>query len=219
MLPKHKLQDVVHAVRTANVSSSDVDVLRRGIYDIAMHAFTSEVLTLGRMRSVITAVRVGVADSAQSRSAMVDASLELAQQGAYQGLCTAALEGLTSAGLAYTEFLKFNYLNVADDFDQLLLHETLALKQQIDQVTLCADWLSNSNVVRLQLRGFSRLLQPEVSAIKQETESVLPWTDRFFQASGYAVARGKSNAQASLLLLGLLTSGVLSGLRGAQAAA
>jgi hypothetical protein len=219
MVPIRRLQDVVHAVRTANVSASDVVALRRGVYDIAMHAFMSEVLTLGRMRSVIAAVRIGVADSAQSSSGMANPPMKFAQRGAYQGLCTAALEGLTSAGLAYTEFLKFNYLGVPADFDQMLSHETLALKQQIDQVTLCADWLSNSDVTRLQLRGFNQLLQPEVSGIQQDAESVLPWTDRFFQASGYAVVQGKSNAQASLLLLGLLTSGVLSGLRGAQAAA
>lgn len=208
-----KLQDIVQTVRcTTQGISPDIDTVRTSIYGVVMHAFMNEVLTLGRMNGVIRAVRKGLDYSKLTASHKAPYSLTLARQGAYRGLCCAADEGLTAVGLAYSDLLKFHGFSLPTDFGKLLLHETLGLKQQLEQVTLCADWNSNEQVTRMQEHWFEQLLIPLRPYPKSQETPVMSWSSRFFQICGYEPSRGKADPQASLMLLGLLTSGVLSGL-------
>ncbi|MGA8514748.1 MAG: hypothetical protein WB821_08245 [Burkholderiaceae bacterium] len=212
-----KLQDIVQTVRhTTQDISPNLDAVRASIYDVVMHAFMSEVLTLGRMNGVIRAVRKGVDDSKSTASDAATNTLTLTQLGAYRGLCRAADEGLTAVGLAYTDLLKFHGLSLSTDFEKLLLHETFRLKQQLEQVTFCADWHSNSQVTGLQSHWFAQLSVPLTPDFRAQEASVMPWSARFFQLCGYEPSMGKSDPHASLMLLGLFTSGVLTGLRSAQ---
>jgi hypothetical protein len=220
MVSPTTLHDLVQTARTTTeVSSSDFDVLRRRIFDITMHAFLADVLTLERMRSVIQAVCSGVTDNANAQVSLVADTRVLAHRGAYQGLCSAAGEGLTAAGLAFTQFFKFHDSSLSAEVSKALVDETQALKQQIDQITRYADQLSNSEVTQRQTRGFEQLLLPIRSQTKPANASTLSWTERFLQGSENQPLHVKNNTNASLKLLGLLTSGVLLGLREAQAAA
>jgi hypothetical protein len=213
----YKLQDIVQTVRhTTQDIYPDIDAVRTSIYGVVMLAFKSEVLTLSRMNRVIRAVRKGVDDCKLTASQVASHELTLARLGAYRGLCSAADEGLTAVGLAYTDLLKFHGFSLSTDFGKLLLHETLGLKQQIEQVTLCADWNSNGQVTQLQSHWFGQLLVPLKPDSKPQEAFVMPWSARFFQICGYEPLMGKSDPDASLMLLGLLTNGVLTGLRSDQ---
>jgi hypothetical protein len=219
-----KLQDLVQtARRVARDNATSLDAVHVRIYDLAMHAFMSEVLTLGRMTRVVQAVRNGIEDSANQASdtyTSIEASSEaISQREAYRGLCTAANEGLTAAGLAYAELRKFSGTRLSAEFGKTLLPEILEYKQQLDQITIGANWFSNNQIKRLQTHWFDQLLHIEEQGSKQEKMSGLPWIDIFFQSCGYEAKTEKSEVQANLMLLGLITSGALIGLRASQAAA
>lgn len=214
------LQDVSQTMRyTTQAGLPDFEVLRHSIFDITMHAFMRDVLTLERMRSVIQTVCMGVADDTTTPTSLAPSTRESAQRGAYQGVCSAAGQGLTAASLAFGQFSELHGLHVPMEVGAALNHEALALKQQIDHVTQCADWLSNGNVIRLQARGFSLLLPRRRELAKQAQETTVSWAERFLQECAYQPAAVGSNIQASHLLLGLLTTGVLTGLWASQAAA
>jgi hypothetical protein len=209
----HKLQDIVQTVRhTTQDISPDIDAVRTSIYGIVMNAFTSKVLTLNRMNGVIRAVRKGVDDCKLTASQAAPHELTLVRLGAYRGLCSAADEGLTAVGLAYIDLLKFHGFSLPTDFEKFLLHETLGLKQQLEQVTLCAEWNSNGQVTGLQAHWFEQLLIPLKPDSKPQEDSVMPWSARFFKICGYEPSGERSDPHANLMLLGLLTSGVLTGL-------
>jgi hypothetical protein len=206
------------ACLTTEASFLDFDLLRSNIFNITMQAFLADVLTLERMRSVIQAVCSGVTDNTNAPNGLGADTLVLAHRGAYQGLCSAAGQGLAAAGLAFTQFFKFHGSSLSGEVSGELVRETLALKQQIDQITQYADWRFNSDVTRLQAHGVEQLLLPNSSQTTQTNESSMSWTERFFQEAADQPRHAKSNTNASLMLLGLLTSGALLGLREAQAA-
>jgi hypothetical protein len=206
------------ASSTTLEKSRDLDAVRASIYEIAINAFMKEVLTLNRMHGVILAVREGVDDGVvTAASGSDDNAPPKMQQCAYRGLCTAADEGLAAIGLAYSEYARFHRYSLPASFGSLWLHEVRALRQQIDQITLGADWTANSAVASLQRYWFEKLLNPVESYINAEEASALGWDDRFFQVCGYEALQDKNNFKASLMLLGLLTSGALMGMRSSQA--
>jgi hypothetical protein len=212
------LQNIVQTARFTTLEKSpDLDAVRASIYEVAITALMKEVLTLDRMRSVIQAVREGVDDAAGAASGSDGNALLKMQQCAYRGLCTAADECLTAIGLAYSEYVRFHGNSLPVSFGSAWLHEVRGLRQQVDQITLGADWASNSTVVGLQSYWFEQLFMPVKTYINAEEASALRWEDRFFQVCGFETLRGKSNVKASLMLLGLLTSGTLLGMRSSQA--
>jgi hypothetical protein len=195
-----------------------LDVLQSSIYALAMQAFMGEVLTLDRMTAVLQAMQKGIGDSA-ARSAETDLSrLALAQREAYRGLCRAACEGLSAAGLAYTECMKLNGAVVSADFKKAIAHETRELKQQVDQIINFADWSSNTQITLLQTHCFDQLGNVETSNPKSSTGYELPWSSRFFRLCGYGPTVEKNETQANLMLLGLITNGALTGLHNCQPA-
>lgn len=213
-------KDASQTVRlTTEASVPDFEVLRHSIFNIAMHAFLSDVLTLERMRSVIEAVNLGVSDDTNASIGLAAGVQMLARRGAYQGLCSAAGEGLTAAGLAVTQFSKLQGYHLPTDVGKTLVQETLALQRQIDQITRSADWLANSEVTSLQARGYEQLLQPFSTQANQGEESTISWTERFFQGDEFQPLQARSTTGAMLMLLGLLISGVLIGLRADYATA
>jgi hypothetical protein len=225
MISSKTLQSILETSNAfSDVSPDKFELLRKRIYEISMHAFQHDILTLTRMRSVIHTIHIGVTERAKASPNLINDNVENAQRYACQGLCSSAGIGLTAAGLAYTQFSKFYGPSLHADIGESLMRETLALKEQLDQVTRCAGWLTNTEVIRLQAHGFEQLMQPVVTHAKHVDESCISWPDRFFKNSGYkslhakSNASAKSNANASLMLLGLLTSGALIGLREAQAA-
>ncbi len=214
------LQDLVQKARLAardNVTS--LDAVHVSIYDLAMHAFMNEVLTLARMTCVVQAVRLGIEDSASQAADAGTSGNARSQCEAYRGLCTAANEGLTAASLAYAELRKFSGQNLSAEFSSTLLQEGLEFKRLLDQITIRANWLSNNRITRLQAHGFDQLLQLEEHGSKQEKVSAIPWSHVFFQSCGYETRFEKPDVQATLMLLGLITSGTLIGLRASQATA
>ncbi len=217
MASLQKLQNLVQTARaTTQEKPQNMDAVRASIYDVAIKAFMKEVLTLNRMRGVIQAVCEGVNDGTATASGASESdgyALSRMQQGAYRGLCAAADEGLTAIGLAYSEYARLSGHSARAGFGSAWLHDVRAFKQQLDQITLGADWASNSAVTGLQSYWFEKLLNPETANTNAEEVSALDWDDRFFQVCGYEAERGKSNAKASLMLLGLLTNGTLLGIR------
>jgi hypothetical protein len=202
-----------------SVSPDSFELLRKKIYEISMHAFLQDVLTLSRMRSVIQTVSTGLTENANGSVHLAQDTVQRAQRSAYRGLCSASGLGLTAAGLAFTQFSRFHGVALPSETGKTVVRESLALKDQIDQVTRHADWRTNADVIRLQAHGFGQLMQPIGIYAKLGDESLVSWPDRFYQNCGYAPPLSNSNADASLLLLGLLTSGALIGLREAQAVA
>jgi hypothetical protein len=220
MVSSTTLQDISQTVhRTTGATPPDFEVLRSSIYDITMHAFLNEVLTLERMCSVIQAVCMGVAHNTNAPTGGVADTQVLARRGAYQGLCTAAGLGLTAAGLAFTQFSQFHGTSLPAGVGRAMVDEALALKQQIDQVTRGAGWLSNGDVTQLQARAFEQLFRLSRTQTQRASESSISWAERVFRDSEYQALHATSQIRASLMLLGLLTSGVLTGLRASQAAA
>jgi hypothetical protein len=218
MASLRQLKNIVQTARSTTLEKSrDLDAVRESIYEIAINAFMKEVLTLSRMRGVIQAVREGVDDGAVTASDSDANGLPKMQQCAYRGLCTAADEGLAAIGLAYSEYVRFHGQSLPVSFGSVWLHEVRGLRQQIAQITLGADWASNSAVAKLQCYWFEQLLNPVKSNINAEEVSALGWDDRFFQICGYEALRDKNATKASLMLLGLMTSGVLVGMRSSQA--
>lgn len=220
MASSRKLQNLVQTARFTTLEKSrDLASVRTSIYDVARNAFMKEVLTLDRMRGVIQAVREGVDDGTVAVPGFDGYALAERQQDAYRGLCTAADEGLTAIGLAYAEYVRFHGHYLPASFGSAWLHEVRELRRQIDQITLGADWTSNSAVTGLQSYWFEHLLKPVATNINAEEMSALRWDDRFFQLCGYDAPRDKSNATANLMLLGLLTNGALLGMHSSQAVA
>jgi hypothetical protein len=181
-----------------------------------MHAFMSEVLTLGRMTRVVQSVRKGIEDSSNQVSNPDVSSKAMPQREACRGLCTAANEGLTAAGLAYVELRKFSGKILSVEFDNALLKVVLDYKQQLDKINMGADWFSDNQITRLQTHWFDQLLHSENQGSKQEKMSATSWSSKFFESCGYEEKIAKSEAESNLMLLGLLTSGALVGLRNAQ---
>jgi hypothetical protein len=201
---------------TARGNFADLKVLHASIYALAIQAFRSEVLTLGRMTAVLQTMQKGIEDSA-ARSLETDLSkLSLSQIDAYRGLCRAACEGLTAAELAYAEFIKLNGMMVSEDFKTLVEQEALKLKQQVDQIVNFADWSSNTQIAVLQSHWFDQLSNIKTSNFKSNTESEMTWGSRFFQLCGCESVVEKNETLASLMLLGLITNGALAGLKNFQ---
>jgi hypothetical protein len=215
-----KLQDLTQTARlVAQDNASDLDAVHVSIYDLAMHAFMNEVLTLGRMIRVVQAVRQGIEDSENQTTGADNSTEATFQREAYRGLCKAATEALTAAGLASIELRKFSGENLSAEFGKTLWQAILQYKQQLDQITIEADWLSNNRIKGLQTHWFDQLIYIGQQGSEQEQMSTLPWNDIFFQSCGYKAKTEKSDVQANLMLLGLITSGALIGLRASQAAA
>jgi hypothetical protein len=220
MVSSTALQVVSQQVRvTTEASLPDFEILRSSIFDITMHAFVGEVLTLERMCSVIQAVCIGVADNTNAPAGTAADTMVLAHRGAYQGLCSAAGLGLTAAGLAFMQFSRFHGTSLPAGVGKAMVDQALVLKQQIDQVTRYADWLSNGDVTQLQARAFEQLFRRGSTQTQRASESSVPWVDRVFRDSEFQPLHASNHIRASFMLLGLLTSGVLTGLRVDQAAA
>jgi hypothetical protein len=216
-----KLQNLTQTARlVARDKASDLDAVHASIYDLAIHGFMSEVLTLGRMTRVVQAVSNGIKDSTNQTPDTNVSNEAMSLREAYRGLCAAATEGLAAAGLAHAEFRKFNGENLSTEFSKALLQEILAYKLQLDQITIEADWPPNNQINHLQVHWFSQFFQHIVEQdSKQEKRSGLHWNYVFFQLCGYEAKTEKSDIQANLMLLGLITSGALTGFRASQAIA
>ena len=202
-----------------SVSPDNFELLRMKIYEISIHAFLQDVLTIERMRSVIQTINMGVMESTRASSNLADENVEKAQRSACQGLCSAAGLGLSAAGLALTQFSRFHGVRFPCAMGKELALEAHALKDQIDLVTQSAGWRNNSNITRLQAHSFAQLMQPIGIHAKQADASAIPWSDQFFHSSGYKPLQATGKTNASLMLLGLLSSGSLVALLDAQAAA
>jgi hypothetical protein len=208
-----KIQDLAHtAILVARKASSDLDSVHKGIYDLAMHALMSEVLTLRRMTKVVESVRKGIEDISDRASIADDSGKAKSQREACRGLCTAASEGLTAAGLGYVAMRKFSDNSLSVEFYNALLKVVLDYKRQLDQINMVANWSSDSRIMRLQMYWFDQLLHIEKQDLKQENMSAIPWSHVFFQSCGYEEKIAKNDVESNLMLLGLLTSGALVGL-------
>jgi hypothetical protein len=212
-----KLQDLAHStLLAAQKTPSGLDAVHMGIYDLVVHAFTSEVLTLGRMTIVVQSVYKGIADSA-NQDPSADVSFNgLSQREAYRGLCAAATEGLTAAGLAYAELRKFSGKSLPLEFDNALSKVALDYGQQLGQINIGAAWFSDSRIVRLQTELFDQLLRIDEQDSKREKLTAVPWARKFFLSCGYEGENVKGDIESNLMLLGLITSGILVGLLTAQ---
>ena len=195
---------------------ADIEVLHASIYALARHAFRSETLTLGRMAVVLQEMQKGIEDT-QSYEANLS-RLAQVQIGAYRGLCRAACEGLIAAELACAEFIKLNGVIVSADFKSVIELEALELGHQFDQVINRADCGSNTQINLLQTHWFDRLRKFQTSNFKSNTVSETSWGNRFFQLCGYTSIVKKNEAQANLMLLGLITNGALGGVQNFQLA-
>lgn len=210
--------------QTAGLATRDnalgVDAVHARIYDLAVNAFMSEVLTLGRMTRVVQAVHDGIADSNIPSHDKDVAGEARSQREAYRGLCAAATEGLAAAGLAHAQFCKFSGNHLSVELGNTLSQEILAYKQLLDHITTKTDWHSHSRINLLQEHWFGQLLQPVgKQGAKQANGSAIPWSDVFFQSCGYETKAENSGIQANLMLLGLITSGAFAAIRASQAAA
>jgi hypothetical protein len=216
-----KLQNLTQTARlVAQDNVSDLDTMHESIYDLAMHGFMSEVLTLRRMTRVVQAVRHGIEDSTNQTPETNVSNKAMPLREAYRGLCTAATEGLAAAGLAHAELRKFSGENLSTEFGNALWQEILEYKLQLDQITIEADWPSNTRIHHLQTHWFSQFFQHIAKQdSKQEKISAQHWNYVFFQLCGYEAKTEKNDAQANLMLLGLIASGALTGLQASQAAA
>jgi hypothetical protein len=214
-----KLQDLVQTARlVARDNASGLDAVHVSIYDLAMHAFMSDVLTLARITSVVQAVQNGI-EACTSQASDTDASSQaIFEREAYRGLCTAATEGLTAVGLAQAEFCNFSGKRLSPEFSKALWQETIACKQELDQITILADWSENIRITRIQTHWFDQILQHiEERHPKHGNISAMPWSHLFFQSCGYEAKTEKNDVQATLMLLGLISSGTLIGLQASYA--
>jgi hypothetical protein len=221
MASSKNLQYLAHTAQLyARHNASGLDVVHVSIYELAMHALMSEVLTLGRIAGVVLAVRNGIEDCTIPASGADECSQAIFEREAYRGLCTAATEGLTAVGIAQGEFCKLSGKNLSKEFSKTLAQEILECKRQIDQITIAADWPDSNQIKRSQTHWFDHLFQHiEEQNSKQEMTSAMTWSQVFFQSCGYEAKNEKSDAQASLMLLGLISSGALIGLRSSYASA
>lgn len=209
-----KLQNLVQITdRATRDNLSDIELTRVSIYEIAMHAFLSEVLTLERMNKIINAIKKGVNSHKATADNSAVSITAVLQQAAYRGLCSAACEGLTAVGLAHTEFMKQNRYGIADDVYKTLLKETLQLKFQMDQITMLSGWQLNLDVTSTQHHWFSQLMKPSTPHLHYDNTPALPWCDHFFELCGYQKISNYKNPSSSLMLLGLFSSGALVGMR------
>jgi hypothetical protein len=199
-------------------NTSGLDALHVSIYDLAIHGFMSEVLTIARMTRVVVAVRNGIDDSTHQASGANISIQALSQREAYRGLCTAATEGLTAVALAHVELRKFSGNSLSSEFAKALLQISMKYKQQLDLINARADWLSNRRIILKQSHWFDKLLYTQEQDSKKVSLSSMSWSSIFFQACGYEEKSAKSEVDSSLMLLGLITSGTLAGLRTVQAA-
>jgi hypothetical protein len=158
-------------------------------------------------------------EACTSQASDTDASSQaIFEREAYRGLCTAATEGLTAVGLAQAEFCKFNDKRLSTEFRQTLWRETIECKQLIDQITIKADWSENDRITRIQTHWFDQILQHiEERDPKYENISAMPWSHLFFRSCGYEEKTEGNDVQATLMLLGLVSSGALIGLQASHA--
>jgi hypothetical protein len=210
-MPSFKeLQDLAqNASVVTRDNASGLDAVRANIYDLAMHGFLSQVLTLGRLTRVVQALQSGIEDStnhAPSTDVFIEA---IYKREAYRGLCTAATEGLTAAGLAHAQLRRLSGKRLSSKFSIALADLGRKYKQQLDQVNIAADWSSNRAITLQQSLWFDKLLYFDEPSLKQESTSAMPWSSMFFQACGYEEKTAKSHVESSLMLLGLITSGAL----------
>lgn len=211
----HKFQDNTQNMRVLNGNYfSDLEASSVSIYDVAMYAFMSEVLTLGRMNSIINTVKKGIDVHKTMPLELRSPVPVLALVEAYRGLCSASCEGLTAVGLAHTEFIKHHRFSLLDNFYTTFLHEISQLKAQIEQLTILSGWQLNAEVTSLQHHWFSQLLTPLTKNIQPNDLSAVPWCDQFFQICGFEkIKKNNKNLSSSFMLLGLFTSGALLGMR------
>lgn len=208
------LQAVLHATHmSVNKNLTDSDAARASIYNLVIHAFISEVLTLARLNSVIYSVREGINDFSTAKIQLTSYMLPMAQQSAYRGLYSAASEGLAAAALAYAEFMKYSRFGVSDNFNKNMEYEILQLKCQLDQITVLSDWQSNIGAQGEQMRWLEQLSVPITANTTQDCKSILSWSDQFFQICEFKAVKNSENLVAGFMLLGLFTSGVLAGMR------
>jgi hypothetical protein len=199
-------------------NAADSDVVRASIYDLAIRGFMTEVLTLGRMNSVVQAVRNGIEDSINKAPSMDVSIQSLSQRQAYRGLGTAATEGLTATALALAQLRELSRRSFSSEFGAVMQHFCLKYKQQLDQINIGAGWFSSESIALQQKRWLDKLLYSDEQNSKQENMSAIPWSHSFFQECGYEGEAAKSAAKSNLMLLGLTTSGVLAGILASRAA-
>ncbi len=213
------LQAVVQTVHvSANKNLTDLDAIHASIYNLVIHAFLSEVLTLARMNNVIHAVREGVNDFAITKTHLTSDMLPMAQRSAYRGLYSAMCEGLAALGLAHAEFMKNSRFSVSASFNEALGHETLQLKHQLDHIAILSDRQTDIDVKNMQKQLLQQLSTPIETNWAQDDKSILPWADQFFQICEFRAIKNSENLTAQFMLLGLFTSGVLAGTRSYESA-
>lgn len=208
------LQAILHATHmTASRNLTNLDAARASIYDLVMHAFISEVLTLARLNSVIQSVRDGINDFSTTKNSPTSFMLTMAQRSAYRGLYSAASEGLAASALAYSEFMKYSRFCVSKNFNKNMAYEVLQLKCQLDQITMLSGLQSNIGFQSVQMRYLQQLSIPIPANSTQDDKSVLSWPNQFFQICEFKAIKNSENLVAGSMLLGLFTSGVLAGMR------
>jgi hypothetical protein len=214
------LQDIAKtARRTAREKSPDLDAVSTSIEDVVTHAFSAEVLTLSRINDVISAVRKGVDDSAMATSHAGAIRTTMTRQAAYRGICIAADESLLALGLAYADLLRLQRQRLSVDFRKALVHGVHDLEQQFEQLVFHANWASHREITQLHAYWFKQLVAPTIESDRLEELSTIPWSGLFLQLCGCEPSVEKNDVRANLMLLGLITSGVLTGLRAASLAA
>jgi hypothetical protein len=125
---------------------------------------------------------------------------------------------MRTVGLAQAEFCKFSSERLSTELSEALWQEALACKQQLDQITIKAQWPADNQINHIQTHFFDQLLQPiEKQSSDPEKISAVPWSHVFFESCGYEARTEKSGVQANLMLLGLISSGALIGLRASHA--
>lgn len=208
------LQATVHTTYlSANRNSTDFDTIHASIYNLVLHAFMSDVLTLSRMNSVIHTVQEGLNDFATIKNHLTSNMRPMAQRSAYRGLCNAACEGLAAVGLAHAEFIKRARFSTSANFNNVLAHETLQLKRQLDKITVLSDWQSEFDIKNIQIQWLKQLSIPTTTNLAQGEKSNLSWSDQFFQTCEFKAIKSSENLDAGFMLLGLFTSGVLAGMQ------
>ena len=217
MTSSKNLQAKEHAAHVSAISAfADPTAIHTSIYNLVLHAFMSEVLTLSRMNNIIDAVCEGIGNFDNEKTRSTNATLPVLQRSAYQGLYSAACEGLNATGLAHAEFLRNGNFSVSSNFKRALADETLKLKRQLDQITLLADWQAEFKAKNDQDKWLQQLSTPITANANQHDKSILPWVDQFFQICEFDSIKNSEHLAAQFMLLGLFTSGVLAGMRSCQ---
>jgi hypothetical protein len=204
------------ALRTAQKKTPDSSTVRMSIYDLTVRALMSELLTLDRINSVMLAVRKGIDEGIQNSVESPGQAAGVVRLEAYRGLCNAADEVLMAIGAGCREFFSLHGSYVSVEICVNIQTDIHIFRQQLEQITHDAQWLTNPEVIATQLRRFQELSACLLPSVKQIPESIVPWAERFFQECKYVTTEEGKNFQACRMLLGMLTHGAFSGLRESQ---